>query len=50
MEVTIGKIMGLISFLFGIAIALYFIFRPKHHSKIIVYGGNPLEKRIESFM
>lgn len=50
MEWTLGKIMALISFLFGIAVGLYFIFRPKQTSKLIVYGGNPLEKRMESFM
>ena len=43
MEWTIGKIMAIISFLFGIAVALYFIFRPKVVNKNIINDGNYMD-------
>lgn len=43
MEWTIGRIMGLIAFLFGIAVGAYFIFRPKDKTTNIVIDGSGLD-------
>jgi len=42
MEWTYGRIVAFIAFLFGIAVACYFIFfKPKHKKDIILYDQEP---------
>lgn len=43
MEWTTGKIMSLLAFLFGLAVAGYFIFRPKVVNRDITIDGSGMD-------
>ena len=43
MEWTIGRVMALLAFLFGLAVGGYFIFRPKVINKNVVINGSDMD-------
>jgi len=45
MEWTIGRIMALLAFLFGLAVGGYFIFRPKVINRNVVIDGSGMDDK-----